>query len=86
MLSNEYRKEEIEKRIQALNEIASKNNDIEDLEQNRKNIEAFYVLKGEYLDGTQTAINNGYGSFENYLNVLGVQESEIDNIKQILLE
>jgi len=86
LLSNEYRKEEIEKRIAALTSLARENPDISDQEKNLENIEAFYVLKGEYVDGTKTTIENNYESFEHYLQDIGVQEMEIEKIKDILIE
>ena len=86
LLSNEYRKDEINQRVKALNKLAGENPDVIDLEQNKENIEAFYVLKGEYIDGTKTNVETNYGSFDQYLYNIGVQKEEIENIKEILLE
>lgn len=86
LLSNEYRKEEIDQRVRALNQLADENPDITDLEQNKANIEAFYVLKGEYIDGTKTTIEDNFGSFDQYLKSIGIQKEEIENIKRTLLE
>jgi hypothetical protein len=38
------------------------------------------------VDGTKTAIENDYTSFELYLKDIGVRNKEIENIKQILLK
>jgi protein-tyrosine phosphatase len=84
LLSNECRKEETKKRIKVLNSLAEKSDNI-DLVTNAANIEAFYVLKGEYIDGTKTAIEEKYNSFNNYLNSLGITEKEKNQIKAILI-
>ena len=84
LLSNKYRKEESEKRINALNALAKKSG-VSNLEQNNANIRAFYILKSEYIEGTKIAIEENYGSFNEYLNTIGVTEEEIENIKSILL-
>jgi protein-tyrosine phosphatase len=86
LLSNEYRKEEIDQRVRALIQLADENQDITDLEQNKANIEAFYILKGEYIDGTKTTIEDNFGSFDQYLKSIGIQKEEIENIKKTLLE
>ena len=85
LLSNDYRKEESGKRIKALNTLAASSG-VNNLEQNDANIKAFYILKGEYINGTKTAIEKNYKSFYNYLKSLGITEKEITNIKTILLE
>ena len=84
LLSNEYRKEESEKRIKTLNTLAE-NFGVNDLEQNEGNIKAFYILKAKYIDGTKTAIEKKYNSFNNYLNSLGITEKEKNKIKTILI-
>ena len=86
LLSNDYRKDEINQRVEALNKLAGENPDVIDQEQNKENIEAFYVLKDEYIDGTKTNIETNYGSFDQYLYNIGVQKEEIQYIKEILLE
>lgn len=85
MLSNEYRKEESEKRIKALNLLAEKSG-VKNLEQNDANIRAFYILQPEYIDGTKTTIEDNYGNIQQYLNSVGVTKTEIENIQQILIK
>lgn len=86
LLSNEYRKEEVDKRLADLFSLADENPEIIDKEENQKNINAFYVLKGEYVDGTKLAIEENYGSFEQYLNSIGVSEDAMIKIKNNLLK
>jgi protein-tyrosine phosphatase len=86
LLSNDYRKEEIEKRIADLSQLANKNPEVIDKADNESNIEAFYLLKGEYVDGTIMTVEDGYGSFNNYLNQIGVSDKEIVEVRNILLK
>ena len=85
LLSNECRKEESEKRIKALNALAEKSG-VGNLEQNDANIRAFYILKGAYIDGTKIAVEENYGSFNNYFKSIGITEKELADIKTILID
>lgn len=85
MLSNEYRLPGSIKRIHYLDSIAQLNPDVTDKESNRKNIESFYLLKPEYIDGTKSHILDNYGSFESYLQSANISREEIDEIRNILL-
>ena len=87
LLSNVYRAEEIELRLNALNALADKNADIVNREENSKNIEAFYVLQGAYLDGTKETVEKLYGSIENYMSEgLGLTDQELARLQDLLLE
>ena len=86
LLSNEYRKEEVDKRLEALFLLADENPEIINKEENQNNISAFYVLKGEYVDGTNTAVEANYGSFDKYLDSIGVSSDGITKIRNILLK
>ena len=85
MLSNEYRLSGSKKRIHYLDSIAQLNPDVADKESNRKNIESFYLLQPEYIDGTKSHILDNYGSFASYLESANISKEEIDEIKKILL-
>jgi len=85
LLSNDFRKEEIDNRINALEKMASQNPTIEDRASNSRNIKAFYKLKPEYIEGTKKAIEMNYGGFDTYFESIGVVKSEIQSIKSILL-
>lgn len=84
-LSNQYRLEESKRRINALDSIAQNNSDITDKESNRKNIEAFYFLQPEYIDGTKSYILKNHGSFDAYFRYIHVTQEQVNNIKTILL-
>ena len=73
-------------RIHQLDSMARQNFDNLDLEENRENIEAFYILKREYIQGTKKHIEETYGSFNKYFEHLGLSENDILNIKQNLIE
>ena len=60
MLSNEYRLSESTRRIEQLDGIAQDNPEVADKAINKKNIEAFYLLQPEYIDGTRSHILKEY--------------------------
>jgi len=85
MLSNTYRYEESNKRIQALNQLAQTNSEIIDKDENLKNIQAFYQLEKKYIEGTREVIENQYGDIQNYLVTIGVDSATIERVKNNLL-
>jgi protein-tyrosine phosphatase len=87
LLSNKYRKAEIEKRLAQLRELAAKNQDIAPEEVDMTNIKAFYVLEGKYIDATRDEILAKYGSIDGYLTKgLGLTKREIQNLRDRLLK
>jgi protein-tyrosine phosphatase len=86
MLSDTYRKEESRARIYYLDSIARVTNSNLDYDQNRKNIEAFYTLQPEYLEGTRAYVREHYGSFDNYVRSAGLSAEELQKIRAILVE
>lgn len=86
MLSNIYRKEESNARIKALNKLAERNPDVVDQAKNLDNIKAFYQLNENYIKGTKEAVENEYGSIQNYLNSIGVDSATIEKVKSNLLQ
>ncbi len=87
LLSNTYRAQENDKRIEQLTIEASKTLGVSVEKVDTTNIVAFYILQGEYIDGTLEVIHREYGSMENYLlKGLGLSSEEIDILRQQLLE
>ena len=86
MLSNEYRLSESTRRVEQLYGIAQDNPEVTDKVINKKNIEAFYLLQPEYIDGTRSYILEEYKSFESYLKTADVNQGQIEKISEILLE
>jgi protein-tyrosine phosphatase len=86
LLSNQTRAGEIEKRTAQLRVAAAKTLDINESEVDMTNINAFYILKGGYIDGVLNEIEKKYGGIENYLEKgLGLSQSEINKLSGILL-
>lgn len=85
LLSNDYRKKENEVRIKYLDSVSRIENKKLDYKINRQNIEAFYLLKEDYIKGTKSEIEENYGSFEQYFEALGLSEEEILQIKKNLM-
>lgn len=87
LLSNEYRREEIEKRVAQLRDLAAEAEGIPAEQVDTRNIEAFYVLEGDYIDASLEAILEDYGSIDNYIREgLGLSEDEIQALRSALLE
>jgi len=87
LLSNEYRAEGVIIRLQQLQELAAKNQDIPVDEVDMTNVMAFYILEGHYIDAVKETIEKEYGSIDRYMsNGLGLSDSELKQLKEQLLE
>ncbi len=87
LLSNKYRKTEIEKRLNQLRQQAARNQKIPPEKVDMTNINAFYILKGNYIDATRDEILKQYGSIDKFLTKgLGLKKHEIQALRQNLLE
>lgn len=87
LLSNTYRAEENEKRIKELTSEAAITLGITEKDVDTTNIVAFYLLQGDYIDGTLEVIDQEYGTMDNYLKTgLGLSREEIDVLREQLLE
>jgi protein-tyrosine phosphatase len=86
LLSNQTRAGEIEKRTEQLRLLAAGTFDIAPEKVDMTNINAFYILESNYIDGTRNAINADYGDMTAYLTQgLGLTPQEIEQLKHILL-
>jgi len=87
LLSNEYRADEIEKRLDELRQAASQTLGIRPSEVDMTNMRAFYVLEAAYIDAAYDDIVGEYGSMENYVrNELGLTEDDIRRLRRDLLD
>lgn len=87
LLSNVYRKEEVEKRISELRNMAAEKQGIPPDQVDMTNIKAFYILEGSYIDATLDEIIKQYGSMGEYLHRgLGLSDAEIQQLQAELLE
>ena len=87
LLSNKYRKTQIDKRVAQLIQMGKDNPGVADKKENAENIEAFYILQGYYIDAVKETIEKEYGSIDKYMtDGLGLSESEIKSLKSQLLK
>jgi protein-tyrosine phosphatase len=87
LLSNTFRAEENEKRIEQLTNEAANTLGIPPEDVDTTNIVAFYILQGDYIDGTLDVIEEEYGSMDKYLvKGLGLSQEELSVLREQLLE
>jgi len=87
LLSNDYRAAENKKRIAQLDDLAGQNPDVTDRKANLANIEAFYILQGDYIDASYDEIIKEYGSVDAYVREgLGLTPEDIKQLRMVLLE
>ena len=87
LLSNTTRSEDIALRLETLKERAAESQGVSVEDVDTTNMEAFYVLKGEYIDAARREIIASYGSFENYAtDRLGLTGEELARLRAVLLD
>ena len=87
LLSNTYRKDENTKRIAQLRAAYAKTKGVPENEVSTTNIEAFYILQGNYIDASLEQAIADYGSMENYISEgLSISDETLRNLRSNLLE
>jgi protein-tyrosine phosphatase len=87
LLSNKCRKTETEQRLAQLRALAAKNQQIPPEEVDMTNINAFYILQGNYIDATRDEILEKYGTIDGYLTKgLGLTNRDIQKLRDRLRE
>ena len=87
VLSNTFRKEEVDKRLAELRSRVAKEQGISLDDVDTRNMDAFYVLKTSYINAALETINSDYGSVENYLrDGLGLDQNDIERLRNALLD
>ena len=87
LLSNLYRREEVDHRLVQLRNLSAKNQGITPEEVDMTNTNAFYILEAEYIDAALDEAVKNYGSMDNYIKEgLGLTDEEIQKLKDELLE
>lgn len=87
LLSNKYRKAEVQKRIAELRDMAAKRQGLSPDQVDMSNINAFYVLEAAYIDATLDEINKEYGSLDRYVREgLGLSDAEVQQLRDALLD
>ncbi|MFW2440284.1 MAG: tyrosine-protein phosphatase [Arenicellales bacterium] len=86
LLSNKYRAEEIDRRLEELKTLAAEKQGVPPETVDTTNMEAFYRLQGSYIDASLDEAVQGHGSMEAYIrNVLGLTDEEIKKLRDQLL-
>ena len=87
LLSNDTRAVEVAQRTAQLRTAAAKTFGIPDDEVDLTNIDAFYILQGEYIDGALKQIEKDYGTIDDYLiKGLRLTSKEIETFRASLLK
>lgn len=87
LLSNTYRRDEIEHRLAQLRDLHAANTGIAPEEVDTTNMEAFYMLQGAYIDAALEQAVEDYGSMEAYVrDGLGISDEEVERLRGELLE
>ena len=87
LLSNKYRKKEVDRRVKELQLLAADTLLVEPEQVDMTNIKAFYILQPEYIDASLDEVIKQYGSMENYIRKgLGITDTELANLREQLLE
>lgn len=87
LLSNTFREETNAKAMARIRAGAAKARGVPESEVDMTNVEAFFVLRPEYIDGTLERAVERYGSLEAYIREgLGVTDAERDRLRDELLE
>ena len=78
LLTNTYRAEEVESKLEKIRLGAAKTLGIPPEEVDMTNVQAFYRLEGSYIDGTLEQAVRDYGSMEAYIrDGLGISDDEV---------
>jgi len=87
LLSNTYRKKEVDRRVGELRERASETLLVEPEEVDMTNIKAFYILQAEYIDASLDEAVKRYGSMDQYIRKgLGITNKELAKLREQLLD
>lgn len=87
LLSNDYRREEVEAALAGIRQGVAEMQGVEPHKIDMTNVEAFYVLQGNYIDGSLDYAVAEYGSMENYIREgLGISDAEVAALRDQLLE
>jgi len=87
LLTNEYRREEVEATMGKIRQMTAENRSVSPEEVDMTNVEAFYILDGSYIDGTLDQAVAEYGSMEAYIrDGVGLTDKELEQLRHQLLE
>ena len=86
LLSNEYRRQDVDKRLEQLRRLAADKKDIQPEQVDMTNMEAFLIQQGDYIDASYDEMNKEFGSMSAYYREgLGLDVPEINQLRDQLL-
>lgn len=87
LLSNVYRRDQVQAALAGIRQGVAEMQGVEPHQIDMTNVEAFYVLKGSYIDGSLEQAVADFGSMEGYIREgLGISAAEITALRDQLLE
>lgn len=87
LLSNQYRKEEIARELARIRRAAAEKQGIPPDAVSMTNVKAFFVVSGDYIDGSLEQAVKDYGSMEAYVREgLGLSDAELERLRDELLD
>lgn len=85
LLSNQYRHDEVNRRLAQLRQMAAENQGVSLEQVDMTNMNAFLIQDGSYIDASQDEIVQDFGSTAGYLqNGLGLSQHEISRLREEL--
>ena len=87
LLSNRYRRDEVQRRLEQLRQMAAEKRGISPEQVDMTNMEAFLIQNGSYIDASKSEMIDEYGSVASFFrDGLGLSQQEIENLHHELLE
>ena len=87
LLSNKYRRHEVERRLAQLRELAAKNRNVAPDQVDMTDANAFYVLEAHYIDAARDEILKKFGSIDRYVtDGLGLTVDDVQKLRSRLLK
>ena len=87
LLSNRYRREEVQKRLGQLRTMAAEKKGIPREQVDMSNMEAFLIQHGSYIDASHDEMVAEYGSVEGFIREgLGLSQQEVSKLQDALLD
>jgi protein tyrosine/serine phosphatase len=86
LLSNEYRHDEVEKRLAQLQHMAAQKQGVAPGQVDMDNMDAFLIQNGSYIDASQDEVVKAFGSMALYIqDGLGLSRQELRQLQETLL-
>jgi protein-tyrosine phosphatase len=87
LLSNQFRHDEVQKRLAQLRQLAAEKQGIASDQVDMNNMEAFLIQGGSYIDAGYDEILTEFGSMDGYIqDSLGLSQKELSQLQETLLQ